>query len=67
MIKMCDKNRGASVPMSHDIGTRSRYCTLTRMPSHITITLCKYAKFPYGMPIVPPYTTYVAFDDLVLQ
>ena len=38
MIKMCDKRRGASVPISHDIGTLTRYCTLTRMPSHITVT-----------------------------
>ena len=34
---MCDKSRGASVPISHDIGTLTRYCTLTRMPSHITL------------------------------
>ena len=38
MIKMWDKNRGDSVPISHDIGTLTRYCTLTRMPSHSTVT-----------------------------
>ena len=38
-IKARDKRRGASVPISHDIGTLTRYCTLTRMPSHITVTL----------------------------
>ena len=39
MIKMCNKSQGACVPISHDIGTLTRYCTLTRMPSHIIVIL----------------------------
>ena len=35
---MCDKSRESSV-QSHDIGTLTRYCILTRMPSHISVTL----------------------------
>ena len=36
---MFDKSQGACVPISQDIGTLTQYCTLTRMHSHITITL----------------------------
>ena len=37
MIKMCDKSRGASVPISHDIGTLIRYYKFTRCLLVITV------------------------------
>ena len=37
-LKPRDKSRVTSVQISHDIGTLTRYCTLTRMPSHVADT-----------------------------
>ena len=38
MIKTWDKSRVTSVQISLDIGTLTRYCTFTRMPSHVAAT-----------------------------
>ena len=37
-LKLRDKSRVTSVQISLDIGTLTRYCTLTRMPSHDAVT-----------------------------
>ena len=34
-LKLWDKSRVTSVQISLNIGTLTRYCTLTRMPSHV--------------------------------
>ena len=38
LLKLWDESRVTSLQISLDIGTLTRYCTPTRMPSHIAVT-----------------------------